>query len=181
MSAIRAAVRPVPNRVDPRGRVRSGVRPGLVKASATVVAGLVVIQLLHALMGGYTADSAYQISGLKSERHQLETQADIIGSEVNSLSSNQNLVNVAHSLGMVSNVNPVFLRLSDGTVIGKPRRAQANERSVSSNLVPNAAMTTDSNTAKLAQQVGSGVLGSSKESTLIASSQVSVIQASPTN
>jgi hypothetical protein len=153
----------------------------MVKASVTVVAGLILVQLLHALMGGYTADSAYQISGLKSERHQLQTQADIIGSEVNSLSSNQNLVNVAHSLGMVSNVNPVFLSLSDGNVIGKPRRAQANERSVSTNLVPNAAMTTDSNTSKLAEQVASGVLGSSKASTLAATTQASVIQASPTN
>ncbi|MEN9603919.1 MAG: hypothetical protein RL545_608, partial [Actinomycetota bacterium] len=99
----------------------------------------------------------------------------------NSLSSNQNLVNVAHSLGMVSNVNPVFLRLSDGSVIGKPRRAQANERTVSTNLVPNAAMTTGTNTTDLKLANTDSVLASSKSSSAVAFGFDSSIQASPTN
>jgi hypothetical protein len=132
-------------------------------------------------MGGYTAQFTYEISGLKTEKHKLSTQADILSSEVNSLSSNQNLVNVAHSLGMVSNVNPVFLRLADGTVIGKPRRAQANERTVSNNLVPNAAMTTDTNTTDLTLKNTDSVLASNESSAAVASGSSSSIQASPTN
>ena len=106
----------------------------------------------------------------------LETQADIIGSKVNSLSSNQNLVNVAHALGLVSNVNPVFLRLEDGSVIGKPRRAKANERTVSGNLVPNAAMTTDTNLVSLNEQSAEDMLVSSETS----ANRSGTIAASPT-
>lgn len=178
MSAIRSVSRPVSTPKVTRS-IRSN--PVLVKASLTIGVGLVLIQLLHALMAGYAAQGAYQISHLKTEKHQLATQSDIISSEVNALSSNQNLVNVAHSLGMVSNVNPVFLRLSDATVIGKPRRAQANERSVSGNLVPNAAMTNDLTTVQVTQQVDQKVLGSSQNATAFSGAPASVIQASPTN
>lgn len=174
MSAIRAAAKPVSR---PNLGLLQKARPRNLKAVGTIVGGLVLIQLLNVLMAGVTTAGAYEISNLKIERSNLSTQADIIGSEVNSLSSNQNLVNVAHALGMVSNVNPVFLRLSDSTVIGKPRRAQANERTVSKNLVPNAAMTTDTNVSKLDEVSANSVLGSTSSSIGAHSGS---IQASPT-
>ena len=179
MSALRAATRNVNQR--PKLRGLRAVNPRTLKLSITLLGGLVAIQLLHVFMGGLTAQFTYEISDLKIEKHTLTTQADILSSEVNSLSSNQNLVNVAHSLGMVSNVNPVFLHLSDGTVIGKPRRAQANERTVSSNLVPNAAMTSDTNTTNLSLKNMDRVLASSKSSVALASGSGNSIQASPTN
>jgi hypothetical protein len=174
MSAIRVAAKSV-NR--PKLAVAAPKRRINLKLVGTVVGGLVSIQLLNVLMAGVTSAGAYEISNLKIESANLSTQADIIGSEVNSLSSNQNLVNVAHSLGMVSNVNPVFLRLSDSSVIGKPRRAQANERTVSKNLVPNASMTTNTNVSKLDEVSANTMLGSTS-STVGAHS--GTIQASPT-
>ncbi|MEY3855871.1 MAG: hypothetical protein RJA45_341 [Actinomycetota bacterium] len=179
MSALRAATKNVSTGRRLRGL--RNVNPRTVKLSITLLGGLVLIQLLHVLMGGLTAQFTYEISDLKTEKHTLSTQADILSSEVNSLSSNQNLVNVAHSLGMVSNVNPVFLRLADSSVIGKPRRAQANERTVASNLVPNAAMTTDTNTTNLTLKNTDRVLASSKSSAAVASGVSGSIQASPTN
>ncbi len=179
MSALRATTRNTASR--PRLRGLGNVKPGTVKVAITLSLGLIAIQLLHVFMGGLTAQFTYEISNLKAEKHTLSTQADILSSEVNSLSSNQNLVNVAHSLGMVSNVNPVFLRLSDSSVIGKPRRAQANERTISSNLVPNAAMTTDTNTTNLTLKNTDRVLASSTSSVAVASGSGSSIQASPTN
>lgn len=179
MSAVRAAVRATQNR--PRLRTLNSFKPRTVKVALIALGGLVAIQLLHVLMGGFTAQFTYEISDLKAEKRNLGTQAEILNSEVNSLSSNQNLVNVAHSLGMVSNVNPVFLRLADGSVIGKPRRAQANERTVSSNLVPNSAMTIDTNTANLTLENTSSVLDSPKSKVTTASGGASSIQASPTN
>ncbi len=179
MSALRAATSNV--KTGPRLRGLRSVSPNTVKVSITMLVGLVLIQLLHVFMGGYTAQFTYEISDLKTEKHKLSTQADILSSEVNSLSSNQNLVNVAHSLGMVSNVNPVFLRLADETVIGKPRRAQANERTVSNNLVPNAAMTVDTNTTNLTPENTDRVLASNQSSAAVASGTSSSIQASPTN
>ncbi|MEY4349062.1 MAG: hypothetical protein RL719_359, partial [Actinomycetota bacterium] len=53
----------------------------------------------------------------------------------------QNLANAAHGLGMVANTNPVFLRLADQKVIGKPKAAYAVDGHVSSNMVPNAMLT----------------------------------------
>jgi hypothetical protein len=85
-------------------------------------------------------------------------------------------VNVAHALGLVSNVNPVFLRLEDGKVIGKPRRAQANERTVSKNLVPNASMTADTNLVTLNDQSASDMLVSTETS----ANRSGTIAASPT-
>jgi len=174
MSALRANTQSVSR---PKLGILNRVRSGKFKSAGVVVAGFVVIQILNVLMSGVTSAGAYEISNLKNERANLSTQADIIGSEVNSLSSNQNLVNVAHALGMVSNVNPVFLRLTDSTVIGKPRRAQANERTVSKNLVPNAAMTTDTNVSKLDEVSANSVLGSTSSSIGAHSGS---IQASPT-
>lgn len=179
MSALRAATKNVSTGRRLRGL--SNINPRTVKLSITLLLGLVAIQLLHVFMGGFTAQFTYEISDLKAEKHTLSTQSDILSSEVSSLSSNQNLVNVAHSLGMVSNVNPVFLRLADSTVIGKPRRAQANERTISSNLVPNAAMTTDTNTFNLTLENTDRVLASSKSSVAVASGVSGSIQASPTN
>jgi hypothetical protein len=71
--------------------------------------------------------------------------------------------------------------LADSSVIGKPRRAQANERTVASNLVPNAAMTTDTNTTNLTLKNTDRVLASSKSSAAVASGVSGSIQASPTN
>lgn len=174
MSALRAATA---NTSRPTlGSVAKGRRVN-VKLGATVLGGLIIVQLLNVLLAGVTTKGAYEIVDLKNESAALSTQADIIGSEVNSLSSNQNLVNVAHALGMVSNVNPVFLRLSDSKVIGKPRRAQANERTVSKNLVPNAAMTTDTNVGKLDEVSANSVLGSTSSSV---GAHSGTIQASPT-
>lgn len=174
MSALRAAEKQQTRRSF---RVLGKVRSGKVGLALLAAGGIFAVQLLNLGMSAATGAGAYEISRLKIERASLSTQADIIGSEVNSLSSNQNLVNVAHALGMVSNVNPVFLRLSDSTVIGKPQRAQANERTVSKNLVPNAAMTTDTNVSKLDEVSANSVLGSSS-STVGAHS--GSIQASPT-
>lgn len=179
MSALRTATSNTAR--NPRLRGLRAATPRAVKLSATVLIGLVLIQVLHVFMGGLTAQFTYEISALKTEKRTLSTQSDILSSEVNSLSSNQNLVNVAHSLGMVSNVNPVFLRLTDGTVIGKPRRAQANQHNVASNLVPNAAMTVDTNTTNLTLKNTDRMLASSNSSVAVASGSVSEIQASPTN
>ena len=179
MSALRAATRSVST--APRLRGLRNLTSRTVKLSVLLLGGLVAIQVLHVLMGGFTAQFTYEILHLKNEKAALSTQSDILSSEVNSLSSNQNLVNVAHSLGMVSNVNPVFLRLSDGTVIGKPRRALANERTVSSNRVPNAAMITGTDTTGLTLKNTASVLASNSTATQVASGSNSSIQASPTN
>jgi hypothetical protein len=111
----------------------------------TVVVGLVFIVLTQLVLSILTDQGAYEMANLKAQRHELTTSSDILSAEVDSLSSNQNLANSAQTLGMIPNSSPVFLRLSDQTLIGKPKAAyfDANHQ-VSRNLVPNAAMTTRS-------------------------------------
>jgi hypothetical protein len=82
---------------------------------------------------------------LKKERDQLVMQQEILAEEVDSLASNQNLANTAQKMGMVSNANPVFLRLSDQRVFGKPKAALNADNRLSRNLIPSATLTVTSN------------------------------------
>jgi hypothetical protein len=146
MSAIRA-INPI------NSRSAQGFAPRLVssaraqfasrKLSAAMIIGLglVGIQLLSLFIGAFISQGAYQLAQLKQERRDLATTSDILAAQVDSLSSMQNLSNAAHGLGMVANTNPVFLRLSDQKVIGKPKAAYAVDGHVSSNMVPNAMLT----------------------------------------
>jgi hypothetical protein len=112
-----------------------------MSAPMIVVLGLVGIQLLSLFIGAFISQGAYELAQLKQERRELATTSDILASQVDSLSSMQNLSNAAHGLGMVANTNPVFLRLDDQKVIGKPKAAYAVDGNVASNMVPNAMLT----------------------------------------
>jgi hypothetical protein len=104
-----------------------------------VVMGFLAISILHLLLTIATSQSVYELSDLKREKRELDTTSQIIAEEVASLSSQQNLLNTAAKLGMVANSNPVFLRLDDQSVLGKPKPAPGSA-SQSRNLVANSAM-----------------------------------------
>jgi hypothetical protein len=104
-----------------------------------IVMGFLAISLLHLLLTIMTSQSVYELSDLKREKRELDTTSQIIAEEVASLSSQQNLLNTAAKLGMVANSNPVFLKLEDQSVLGKPKPARGTA-SQSRNLVANSAM-----------------------------------------
>ena len=111
----------------------------------TVILGLVGIQLVQLFIGVMISQGAYQLADLKSQKRDLTLTTQILGQQVSSLSSNQNLANAAQHLGMISNVNPVYLRLADKKVFGTPVPATAAESGhIARNLVPDAAMTVQS-------------------------------------
>jgi hypothetical protein len=63
-----------------------------------------------------------------------------VSEDLNRVSSPQNLAANANALGMVSNSNPAYLRLSDGAVLGAPVPANGAAGTVTGgqgNLVPN--------------------------------------------
>ena len=141
MSAIRATA---PS-FTPRIAALPSIAPARVKVGATIVIGLVAIQLVQLLLGVLTAQGAYQMAHLKAQKHDLTTQSDILSAQVYSLSSDQNLANAAQSLGMIPNSSPVFLKLATESTFGKPKAAFFDPtHQVSRNLVPNSAMTTRS-------------------------------------
>jgi Na+-transporting NADH:ubiquinone oxidoreductase subunit NqrC len=104
-----------------------------------LVAGFLGISILHLLLTIATSQSVYELSDLKREKRELDTTSQILAEQVAALGSQQNLLNTAAKLGMVANSNPVFLRLDDQKVLGKPKPAP-NASSQSRNLVANSAM-----------------------------------------
>lgn len=119
-----------------RGLAQARARGPLVMI---VVLGFLAISILHLLLTIATSQSVYELSDLKREKRELDTTSQILSEQVSSLSSQQNLLNTASKLGMVTNSNPVFLRLYDQTVLGKPTPALGSN-SQSRNLVANSSM-----------------------------------------
>lgn len=156
--APRRHLRPVTNTVQP-------VRRTAVKASTQVSSLSLLLSktIVRKLLGGFTGvailglfvnslcdGAVYKISELKLETAALATQSQIIGQQVDSLRSPQNLSNSAKALGMVVNSDPVFLNVREAKVIGSAIPASASAtKAVSANLIANAAMTYRSNTSAL--------------------------------
>lgn len=116
-----------------------------VAIALTLILGWFAIQALQLLLNVFVAQGAYQLSDLKKEKRELAITAQIIGEQVDSLSSNQNLANAAQKMGMISNANPVFLRLEDQRVFGKPKAALNTDHRTSRNLIPNSQLVVTSN------------------------------------
>lgn len=115
-----------------------------VAIARTVIIGFVVIQVLKLVLDIALSQSAYELRNLKLEKIELTTQSQIIGQQVDSLSSQQNLANSAQSLGMIANANPVFLRIADQKVFGKPKAALNTDGRVAKNNIASAALIQES-------------------------------------
>ena len=154
MSAARMT-RPDAKAVSGLRAIAGGKLAGLARAGAgsksrmvfafTIVGGIAGIQLIKLALGVSTTNNAYALSDLVNEKKDLVVTQQILAEQVDSLSSNQNLANAAQKMGMISNANPVFLRLSDKRVFGKPKAALNAQNRISRNLVPSSIMTTTSN------------------------------------
>lgn len=147
MSTIRLTQAPRSSRQLPtRASLRSINLSGLTNSSssrvvvATITLGAIAIAIFQLLLHIATSSSVYELSHLQTEKRELTTTTQILGQQVDSLASQQNLANAAEKLGMISNANPVFLRLEDQKVFGKPKAALTADGRVSRNLVPNSAM-----------------------------------------
>ena len=112
-----------------------------MRAVLGFVGGVVGIILIGLQLSIMIQQGSYQLAGLKAQMKDLTITNQILHEQVSSLSSDQNLANAAASLGMVTNANPVYLRLSDGKVIGHPKVAGAGTGvKIGKNVVPNAAL-----------------------------------------
>ena len=156
--APRRHLRPVTTRVQPvrRTAVKSTTKVSSIRLllSKTIVrkllGGLTGVALLGLFVNSLCDGAVYKISELKLETAALATQSQIIGQQVDSLRSPQNLSNSAKALGMVVNSDPVFLNVREAKVLGSAVPASASAtKEVSANLIANAAMTYRSNLAAL--------------------------------
>ena len=124
----------VPTRSQRRARPRA-LYAGI--AVATLL-GVVVAQLLLSIG---ISQGAYQLQTLQSKQTELQRSYQAVSEDLNRVASPQNLAANANALGMVSNSNPAYLRLSDGAVLGAPLPASGAAGTVTGtqgNLVPNA-------------------------------------------
>jgi hypothetical protein len=162
-----------------RGKAKSA------KVAKIIIIGIATIQILKLILDITVSQSAYELKSLKLEKIALTTQSEIIGQQVDSLSSQQNLANSAASLGMIANANPVFLRLEDQKVFGKPKEALNSDGRVARNNIADAALVqrsvlTNSESSKTATTINPDVAQSTKVNQPVAFSSGS-IPASPTH
>jgi hypothetical protein len=110
-------------------------KPRVVYAlsAVTCVGAIVVAQLLLSVG---ISQGAYEISALRASQVELGRTADSVSEELIRVSSPQSLAANAEALGMVSNSNAAYLRLSDGAVLGAPSSATGSQAGAAS-LVPN--------------------------------------------
>lgn len=120
-------------------RTQRRARPRTVYAiiAVGVLFGVIVAQLLMSIS---ISQGAYQLNSLQDKQTELQRSVQAASEDLNRLSSPQNLAANANALGMVTNSNPVYLRLSDGAVLGAPVPANGAAGTVTGgqgNLVPN--------------------------------------------
>ncbi|MFF0271080.1 hypothetical protein [Kribbella sp. NPDC004536] len=131
-SPQKARVTPAPGNTgakkeQPRLRVVYGApfrpprMPFVIFVVSLLAAGLVGLLLLNTQLQSGTFD----ITKLNSQANDLRDQQQQLEKQVRALESPQNLSDRALRMGMVPNPNPVFLRLSDGRVLGVPAEGKA--------------------------------------------------------
>ena len=127
-SPQKARVTPVPaKRPEPKLRVVYGApfrpprMPFVIFVVSLLAAGLVGLLLLNTQLQSGT----FQITSLSNQADQLRDQQQSLEKQVRTLESPQNLADRALKMGMVPNPNPVFLRLSDGRVLGVPEEGRS--------------------------------------------------------
>lgn len=97
-----------------------------------VILGIFAAQLALSIL---VSEGAYESRALSIEERDLGRVERVLSQNLDKLASPQNLVANAGALGMVQNVAPATMRLSDGAIQGS---LDSTTREASANLVPNA-------------------------------------------
>lgn len=152
---------------------------------ATIILFAAGIALANLFFNNLSATAVYELADLQAEKRELTTTTQILGQEVDSLSSQQNLSNSAQKLGMIANANPVFLSIEDQKVMGKPTAALNTDGRVTKNLIANSALTQVSTnlTTTVAEAQGEATknVANQKATTTQVTSNGDAIPASPTH
>ena len=103
------------------------LQPGRVRALVTarnitiIVLAFAAIFVGRLLISVATDANAYAIAEKAQISQNLARDAQFLQEQLNVLNSPQNLSAVATQLGMISNSNPAYLRISDGKMWGNPQ------------------------------------------------------------
>ena len=92
------------------------------KISITILLGLILISILQLLTNIALSSNVYEISRLQKEARELNLTKEIMEQEMYDVSSLVTIDSKARALGMQQSDNIMFLRLSDGVVLGGKKR-----------------------------------------------------------
>jgi cell division protein FtsB len=124
-TSVRSAPRSAPKKslrlVAPVAN-RARRTPFVVVLLGMIGAGLVGLIMLST----YMQAQAFEFQQLTQEARDLHTEQAALEREVSEMESPRNLGARALIYGMVPSQTPVYLRLSDGKVIGRPEPAEAS-------------------------------------------------------
>jgi len=95
--------------------------PFLILVGVVLAGGLVGLLLLNTVL----AQGAFTVQDLQTRSARLADTQGELSQKVADAESPAVLERKAHALGMVPSETPVFLRLSDGAVLGVPKPAKA--------------------------------------------------------
>ncbi len=145
MTALPAQTAPAPLRArpaEPQRRLRPVPEPGARRKPRLAYAiialgGVAVIGVAQLLLSIAVAQGAYEIDGYHLRQAELAREEQKLAEDLDRVESPQYLAMNAEALGMVPNAAPVYLRLSDGVVLGEPTPAVGGG-AASGPLVPNA-------------------------------------------
>lgn len=107
-------------RVVPMPAFRAPRGPFAIVVGAVLTIGLLGVLLLNTVV----AQDAFSLSELQQRSTDLADREQALTQAVARDESPQRLAARARDLGMVRNQNPVFLRLSDGKVLGEPKAGE---------------------------------------------------------
>jgi hypothetical protein len=93
----------------------------LVLVAGLLVSGLIGLLLLNLSM----QKGAFELAGIQQQTADLRTSEQALAYDMQRLESTSSLWRRAADLGMVLNTTPVFLDLTDGSIIGDPVPASA--------------------------------------------------------
>jgi len=110
-----------PVRALPASTTTAKIRAIFSARNVAVIVVSIVLLVVGRLVLSVAIDAnAYAIAEKAKESQNLGRDAQMIQEQLNVLNSPQHLSTVAHSLGMISNSRPAYLRISDGKVWGNP-------------------------------------------------------------
>ncbi|WP_127793254.1 hypothetical protein [Agromyces sp. LHK192] len=143
-AALPTGTLPAPRRRDeqrPERRLRPAPEPDTRRPrlayAVVAVASIAVIVVARLVLSFAMTEGAYEIDGYELQKIELAREQQKLREQIDALESPQSIAAQAEALGMVPQSAPVYLRLSDGAVLGQPTAAAGGGVATSS-LVPNA-------------------------------------------
>lgn len=105
---------------------RHSTRTGVMSTSAFAIGALVVMSLgllSLLLLNTALAKGSFRAHELRIMKADLAQREQLLRTQIEAASSPLTLSQRAKDLGLVANVSPVFIRMSDGTILGVPYAA----------------------------------------------------------